>query len=536
MRAALAQKYRQHHPEETPLFALVKKHWPNFAANADTFYRGGLPVYVRDEFRAYERCGIHAYGFARARCQSCGHTMLVAFSCKKRGICPSCNARRMADTAARLVDRVLPEARLRQWVLSVPYELRMTLARHPEALSAVGRLFIEEIFRWQRALGTRLGLAAAHSADVHLKGGAICFPQRFGGSLNLNVHYHVIVPDTLFHRDTEGRLQFEVLRRPSRSELEDITYNVSVRAIRWLERKGFIQPEEPIEEPSLLQMCLQSSLGLGELATLSRKGEPTRIIHRENGSVSRKVRGGEFNIHVGEPASGKEEREQLIRYCARAPLSLERLSISEDDKVVYQLKHPIGGKTHRVMSPEQFLARLCALIPPPRHPLVRFHGVFAPASKWREEAVTFARTDEPAKSSNKFPHKECAPVVEKNVERPHLDWATLLKRVYNIDALRCECGGQIRFEELIDDSKRATAFLELFAIQSPREHSTSTHVILWTDAPNQTALSAKSFNFSGSPQPEPETVDDFNQGSAPTDDPEPAPPDDIWFQDDFPQD
>ena len=67
-----------------------------------------MPAYVEREFRHYLECGILAYGFARARCPSCGHDFLVAFSCKGRGLCSSCNARRMAETAAHLVDHVIP--------------------------------------------------------------------------------------------------------------------------------------------------------------------------------------------------------------------------------------------------------------------------------------------------------------------------------------------------------------------------------------------------------------------------------------------
>ena len=41
-----------------------------------------------------------------ARCESCHDEKLVAFSCKKRGFCPSCGARRMANSTALLVDEV----------------------------------------------------------------------------------------------------------------------------------------------------------------------------------------------------------------------------------------------------------------------------------------------------------------------------------------------------------------------------------------------------------------------------------------------
>ena len=52
-------------------------------------------------------------------CDQCGADRLVPFSCKGRGFCPSCTGRRMADTAAHLVDRVLPEVPVRQWVLRI---------------------------------------------------------------------------------------------------------------------------------------------------------------------------------------------------------------------------------------------------------------------------------------------------------------------------------------------------------------------------------------------------------------------------------
>ena len=56
----------------------------------------------------YFDCGILAHGFARARCAACGHDFLIAYSCKCRGVCPSCTTRRMVKTAAHLADHVIP--------------------------------------------------------------------------------------------------------------------------------------------------------------------------------------------------------------------------------------------------------------------------------------------------------------------------------------------------------------------------------------------------------------------------------------------
>lgn len=173
------------------LYLLVAQHLETSLAEAREQHERGLPAYVEKESRAFLKCEIHAFGFLRAFCKLCGQELLVALSCKRRGACPSCNARRMCGTAAHLVDLVLPEVPARQWVLSVPFELRLLLARNPRALSAVGRLFVERVLRWQRDSASSLGIRGSH-------GGAVSFPQRFGGSLNLNVHYHVAIPDGVF--------------------------------------------------------------------------------------------------------------------------------------------------------------------------------------------------------------------------------------------------------------------------------------------------------------------------------------------------
>ncbi|HZI08223.1 MAG TPA: transposase zinc-binding domain-containing protein [Archangium sp.] len=75
------------------------------------------------DFARYLECGVLAHGFARVRCESCKDELLVAFSCKGRGVCPSCNAKRAHVTAAHLVERVLPHVPYRQWTLSFPHRM-----------------------------------------------------------------------------------------------------------------------------------------------------------------------------------------------------------------------------------------------------------------------------------------------------------------------------------------------------------------------------------------------------------------------------
>jgi hypothetical protein len=107
----------------------------SFLAQVEAESGVALPEFVKDEFDAFLACGILAHGFLRLRCAECAHEKLVAFSCKRRGFCPSCGARRMAETAAHLVDHIIPPVPVRQWVLSFPIPLRILFAAQPQLLA-----------------------------------------------------------------------------------------------------------------------------------------------------------------------------------------------------------------------------------------------------------------------------------------------------------------------------------------------------------------------------------------------------------------
>jgi len=131
-----AWHYERRRPERTLLYQLVAEHYPRFLELLADQGRS-LPHYVQREFDDFLKCGVLEHGFLRVRCQDCKSERLVAFSCKRRGFCPSCGARRMAEGAALLVDEVLPRLPMRQWVLSFPFELRFLFASRPEIMSRV---------------------------------------------------------------------------------------------------------------------------------------------------------------------------------------------------------------------------------------------------------------------------------------------------------------------------------------------------------------------------------------------------------------
>jgi len=139
--------YRRRRPERTVVYQLVQQEletWLATRREADPDY-DPIPHYVEQDLRRYLTCGILAHGFARAYCDQCGHDFLIAYSCKGRGLCPSCNSRWMAETAAHLVDQVFPCVPVRQWVISLPKRLRYFLLRDAELASRALRIILRII-------------------------------------------------------------------------------------------------------------------------------------------------------------------------------------------------------------------------------------------------------------------------------------------------------------------------------------------------------------------------------------------------------
>jgi len=226
----------------------------------------------------------------------------------------------------------------------------------------------------------------------------VAFPQRFGGALNLHVHFHVVQLDVVYAKDDRGNVVFHASRAPAQTEIASIAAEVGRRVRKLLRRRGWIRdkPDDgPDEEQSALDACMQVGLSRGEFARLdeqvddaSRGDDDARFEHRKRSPWSAEADG--FSVHAGVQMrrGDAEGRERLVRYCARPALSLERLSVLRDGRVAYRTKYPRrGGRTHLVMEPTPFLARIAALIPPPKFPLVRYSGVLAPASKWRALVV-----------------------------------------------------------------------------------------------------------------------------------------------------
>src|SRR5215831_9498326 len=148
--------YAPRDPSRTVLYHVIADHLETFLASLDADPAAtGLPAYVEREFYDYLQCGILAHGFLRLGCDTCPKELLLPFSCKRRGFCPSCAARRMAQTAAHLVECVLPWVPTRQWVVSVPIPLRYWMAAsqdltaqvHTIIRTTIGQYYVNQVRR-----------------------------------------------------------------------------------------------------------------------------------------------------------------------------------------------------------------------------------------------------------------------------------------------------------------------------------------------------------------------------------------------------
>jgi hypothetical protein len=339
----------------------------------------------------------------------------------------------MADTAAWLVDRVLPDVGVRQWVLTFPWSVRFQLARDPALCRAVRRTFLRAVFADCRR---RSGLESART-------GAVNVVQRFASALNLNVHFHALVLDGVTTCESPwADPVFHPLAPPTDEDVANLCRTIRNRVLRLLERRGLLESDAGNDadlELSLLDALTAASIAgrvaLGERAgrPLARIGaHPGREVGFVPGELCAQIDGFSLHARVRVPSGDRTRLERLCRYVARPAIATERLSLSKNGNLLYRFRRPWrDGSTHVVFEPLVFLERLAALVPRPRTHLVTYHGVLAPAATLRDRIVPGPR-----------PQRRSAGGCNASADRRH-PWAELLKRVFAVDVLRCaDCGGR----------------------------------------------------------------------------------------------
>ncbi len=447
----------------------------------------------------------------------------------------------MADTAAHLVDRVLPEVPVRQWVLTLPYPLRYRCAWDAKLTSDVLRAFLRALFADQRRRARKhLGVREGRCASV-------TFIQRFGSALNLTPHFHSLVLDGIYPGAAHTPGSFKPLPAPETDDVARVMAGTARRVMRVLEKRGLADGEDPLASDNPLLATLMAASVRSRIATGPEAGQPWRRLGDRveptdeadgtgdelNSTPPRRcVREGGMSVHadVVVPARDRRRLERLCRYVARPPLALDRLEALPNGLLSYRLKTRWrDGTTHVLMERRELLERLSPLIPPPRAHLVRYHGLLAPCASGRDRIIPVAKPEPPAVAvpvgmgeagcgwseprsnalgvdtgiqgnpgvaraplpvgteskgagqgarsdglvpelSRSSPTTDCnaasgSALPRRPLSERRLRWAELLKRVFELDALRCPlCAGKMRVLAAITQPDVAMRILKCLSL------------------------------------------------------------------------
>jgi putative transposase/transposase-like zinc-binding protein len=434
--------YTPRDPSQTVLYTVIAEHLETFLASLhDDPDATGLPAYVERAFYDSVRCGILAHGFLRLGCDTCKHEVLVPFSCKRRGFCPSCAARRMAQMAAHLVECVIPWVPTRQWVVSVPIPLRYWMASSRDLTAQVHTIIRRTLAQYDVNQAVTRGVPRD---KVHP--GSVPFLQRFGSALQLHVHYHLLFLEGVYRDRTDQGLQPRFLagEPPTDTAIVDVIQKIRRRVIRMLRHLGYLEVgiddavatgHDPLRdhEPTLartMAASVQQRVASGERAghkvrrigtSFGSEGEAPRL----SGPRCASVYGFSLHANTQIPAQRRDHLERLIRYTARGTVSLERLTQDTNGDLVYTFTHPWSdGTTGLRLAPLELLEKLAALIPLPHVHLVRYGGCLAPHSHLRHAIMP-------------SPRQQGMGREDAHTGTPYWPWARLLGRVFDLEMTTC---------------------------------------------------------------------------------------------------
>ena len=273
--------------------------------------------------------------------------------------------------------------------------------------------------------------------------------QRFGSALNLNPHFHVLMPDGVYVTGEDGVPMFVRASQLTDDDVQQVVELTAKRVVRLLQRRGVLEEGnvDPLWEQEPLLATITAASVQGQISLGERAGQRVRrrLIDPEEGARSGPLcfssRG--FSLHAATrvEATDRVRLEKLCRYVIRPPLAAGRLQILDAEHVAFSLKSILSDGTYQiVLSPEELLEKLAALVPPPRLNLVRYHGVLAPNADDRAHIVPGPKgqdvaTDSPGNDGTSTP----AP------RRHRLSWSVLLARVFHLELTVCEgCGSAVK--------------------------------------------------------------------------------------------
>jgi len=454
---------------------VVRDHLETFyQAVEDGFASAPLPNFVKQEFERFLDCGVLCRGAALLVCQECPQTKVIALSCKGRAFCPSCLGRRMAQTAANLIDHVLPQhVALRRWVLTFPFELRARLRFDAELLSELCGVVNNALLRfYERSLRERVGPLQTIDEDTpkrrrKLQSGTVTVVQRTSSDLRLNPHLHILALDGAFAEQPDGPPRFVQLPNLASIDVAELLVTIRTQLLRLLATRGVIDTtqdltllpwDEAERDPVLAQLVTAVVSGTAPAGPERRQRAPIHLVHAASATITGPLCATDsgFSLHAATVVSRDNPRgkQALVRYVLRPPLAQQRLELLENGLCRLTLKRAFSDGTIAIeLDPLSLLCRLAASVPAPFFNTVRYGGVLAPAAHFRSQVIpALTPTTNPPGDTHATPGSE----HEKSTKQRRSGWrpwAELLKRSFDID-LRCpRCNATMKLKSFLTGPK-----------------------------------------------------------------------------------
>jgi hypothetical protein len=384
--------YRPRDPSATALYNLleslyerVKGIWEDVFEQRYGFWRS----FVEQAVFRYLDCGIFERGFARVRCRRCAAEYLVAFSCKGRGLCPSCAAKRGAAFGAFLAGEVVEDVGHTHWTFTVPKMLRPYFMHHRELLGRLPAAAYETL---------RELMAAAAGASTGFQIGMVAVIQTFGGLLNVHPHVHALA--------TRGG---------------------------W-DRGGSWLPVAYVDVSAAERLFRHKVIKLlREAGLLCEKRIELLLSWRHTGFSVR----GETHI----VSTDRKTLEAIARYMLRCPVILSRLLWRKDGlMVVYKDQPDAPGEE---IDACEYVARVLAHVPDPKRHLVHYYGAYSNVARGKRKK---------ARAGLQSAQDEAPEEMTPEQAARRRSWAELIRRVYEVDPLICtKCGGEMRVVAFITE-------------------------------------------------------------------------------------
>jgi len=254
---------------------------------------------------------------------------------------------------------------------------------------------------------------------------------------------------------------------PSQEEVEALVEKVSKRILRFLQRRGVITlvtapgdgevtvvADDTMAEkdPLLAKLLAVATSGTEVARSANRRREIRVVLDPDERPVGKGTLCGQshgFNLQNATrvAANDRDGRERLCRYILRPPLANDRLKLLGNGDVRLDFKRPWSDGTSSVqMPPLALIARLAALVPPPRRHTVLYCGVLSSHAASRKDVV-------PAPP---------ATAVGQDGPKPrskYIRWSELLRRVFGIETVCQKCRVPLRLISLVKSEAVAKKIL-----------------------------------------------------------------------------